>query len=372
MSIGKSVGVVVFAGAVVTIWLWPEAKAPVAPEEAVRPVRSCVVKGDAVMPELRFAGQIKATESRNLRFKQSGRIERIPVSKGQRVKKGERLAWLFADDFRNRVEETTAVAERDRLTFQRISDAAKKNAVSKEELSRAEAQLRQSEANLALAKRALDETSLYAPFDGMIADIPATELDMVSASDRILVLQDLTKIKIDAAIPETIAILQRKIRHNDGGDANRCSSFVSFDSFPGRTFAADFVECTVMADRSTQTFTATYVMEPVADLLLLPGMSATVIIPAGTYSIATGIDDSPTFDIPESAVGVDAGGGYFAWRLDPDSESGVYVAHRVELGVRLLKGERMSVHSGVKPGDRIATAGVAVLSEGRRVTLLND
>ena len=372
MSIGKTVGIVMFAGAVAAIWLWPAAKAPSVPEEIVRPVRSCVVTGDSVMPELRFAGQIKATESRTLRFKQAGRVERIPVSKGQKVKKGDRLAWLFADDFKNRVEEMTAVAERDRLSYQRISDAAKKNAVSREELSRAEAQLRQSEANLELAKRALEETVLTAPFDGSIADIPATELDMVSSADRIVVLQDLSRIKIDAVIPETIAILQRKIRHNDASDTNRCVITVTFDSFPGRVFDASFVECTVVADKDTQTFTATYRMDPVDDLLLLPGMSATVVIPAGTYRIDTASDGAPSVDIPESAVGVDGQGGYFAWRLDPDAEAGVYVAHRVALGGCLLKGSRMSVTSGVKSGDRVATAGVAVLSEGRRVTLLND
>ena len=371
MSIGKIAGMVMFAGATAAIWMWPGVKPPAAPAEVVRPVRSCVVKGDSVMPELRFAGQVKATESRTLRFKQAGRIERIPVSKGQNVKRGDRLAWLFSDDFRNRVEETTAAAERDRLSYRRISDAAKKNAVSKEELSRAEAQLRQSDANLELAKRAYDETALIAPFDGVIADIPATELDMVSSADPVVVLQDLSKIKIDAVIPETIAILQRKIRHADASGTDRCDTTVTFDSFPGRVFDATFVECTVVADKATQTFTATYVMDPVDDLLLLPGMSATVVIPAGTYRFETE-SGSVSVDIPESAVGVDGKGGYFAWRLDPDGEAGVYVAHRVGLEGCLLKGSRMSVGSGIREGDRIATAGVAVLTEGRRVTLLNE
>ena len=32
----------------------------------------------------------------------------------------------------------------------------------------------------------------------------------------------------------------------------------------------------------------------------------------------------------------------------------------------------MTVMSGVKPGDRLATAGIAILTEGRKVTLLKD
>ena len=368
MSIGKIVGVVMFAGATAAIWLWPKAEAPEAPDETVRPVRSFVVKSGTSLPEMRFAGKVKADESRTLRFKQSGRLERIPVAKGQRVKKGEKLAWLFSEDFENRLQESTAAAERDRLSFQRLSDAAKKNAVSKEEVSKAEAQLKQSEARLTLDKRALDETVLLAPFDGTIADVPATELDMVSAADPIVVLQDMSRIKIDAAVPETVAILQRKLKPVDPKEEG-CSVSVVFDSWPAKSYRARFLEYTAAANEGTQTYTATYVMDPIADLLLLPGMSATIVVPAGSYSFGAE-DESSSIDIPESAVGVDGQGGYFAWKLVPEGD--VFVARKVSLGNCHLKGDKMTVMSGVKPGDRLATAGIAILTEGRKVTLLND
>lgn len=366
MSIGKIIGVGLFAAATAAIWLWPEAKAPEVPDTVVRPVRSCVVSGDSLLPELRFSGKIRAGESRTLCFKQTGRIERIPVVKGQRVKKGEKLAWLFSDDYKNRLEEATASAERDRLSFKRISDAAKKNAVSQEEVSRAEAQLRQSEANLSLAKRALEDTVIIAPFDGTVADVPATELDMVSTLDSIVVLQDMSKIKVDVAVPETIVILQRRMKYK-GGESD-CKVDVIFDSLPDRRFPVKFVEYTAAADEKSQTYTATYIMDPVRDLLLLPGMSATISVPAGSYYFEKKENDSGRLDIPESAVGVDGAGGYYAWRLDPEGD--VFVAHKVVLKDCFMKGETMSVGSGIKPGDRLATAGITVLTEGRKVTLL--
>ena len=369
MSIGKIVGVVVFAGATAAIWLWPKAEAPVAPDESVRPVRSFVVKAGTSLSEMRFAGKVKADESRTLRFKQSGRLERIPVAKGQRVKKGDKLAWLFAQDFESRLQESTAAAERDRLSFKRISDAAKKNAVSKEDVSKAEAQLKQSEARLALDKRALEETVLLAPFDGTIADVPATELDMVSPADPIVVLQDMSRIKIDAAVPETITILQRKLKWTGPTSEDACLVSVVFDSWPEKTYPARFLEFTSAANDGNQTYTATYVMDPIGDLLLLPGMSATVIVPAGSYSFSAE-DESASIDIPESAVGVDGQGGYFAWKLVPEED--VFVARKVALGNCLIKGGMVTVETGVKPGDRLATAGIAILTEGRKVTLLND
>ena len=367
MSIGKIIGAAVFAGATAAIWLWPEAKAPEPPAESVRPIRSYVVGEKSIMPELRFVGRIKAGASRTLAFKQAGRVQRIPVASGQTVKKGEKLAWLFADDFKNRLEEATAAAERDRLSFKRISEAAAKNAVSKEELSRAEAELRKSEANLELARRALAETEIIAPFDGMIASVPGTELNMVGSNDKIVVLQDISKIKIDVAVPETIVILQPHMSYVGGDD---CILDVEFDSLPGRKFHARFLEYVAAADAESQTYTATYQMEPVEDLLLLPGMSASVIVPAGHYSLDGGAVGLTGVDIPEAAVGVDGQGGYFVWKLERDGET--FLAHKTPISDCFAKGERMSVGSGLKPGDRIATAGVSVLTENRRVRLMED
>lgn len=367
MNIGKIIGAAVFAGATAAIWLWPDSPAPKVPEETVRPVRSTVITGDSVLPELRFAGKVKAGKSRTLHFKHSGRIERIPAGKGMRVSKGEKVAWLFSEDFKNRLEEATASAERDRLSYKRVSDAAKKNAVSKEELSRSEAQLRQSEANLELAKRALEETVLVAPFDGTVADVPATELDMVSSADPILVLQNMSKIKVDVAVPETIVILQKKIRYVNG---DNCRLEVVFDSLPDRSFPVKFVEYTATADAGTQTYTATYEMDPPEDILLLPGMSATIVVPAGTYYFDQGSAETKKIDVPESAVGVDGKGGYFVWKLVKEGD--VYVAHKAAVTGCFLKGDKMRIEGGVSVGDRVATAGVAVLTEGRKVTLLND
>lgn len=371
MNIGKIIGVIVFVAATTAVFLWPHAAAPDAPEEILRPVRSFVVQRGDFMPELRFAGTVKAESSRTLCFKQTGRIESIPLNKGQFVKKGEKLAWLYSEDFKNRLEESTAAVERDRLSYKRIADAAKKNAVSQEEVSKAQAQLRQSEARYEMDRRALEETVLVAPFDGTVADVPASELDMVSASSPIVVLQDMSRIRIEAAVPETIAILQRRMQRCGSGATNGCNVSVVFDSCADRTYAARFFEYTAAADAHTQTYAATYVMDPVDDLFLLPGMSATVIVPAGSYRLKDAdATAAETVDIPESAVGVDDAGRYFAWRLDRDGE--VFVAHKVLLAKCLLKGETMRVGDGVKPGDRLATAGIAVLTEGRKVTLLKE
>lgn len=367
MEYGKITGGILLVGATAAVWFWPNAeKEPSAPEP-VRPIRSVAVTANDRMPDLKFVGTVKATETRVLAFKQSGRIERIPVDKGQKVKKGEKLAWLDPKDFRDKLAVAEAAVNRDRLSFQRKSDAAKKRAISSEELSQAEAQLKQSEATHELAKRALEETVLVAPFDCVVADVAASELDMTSANVPALTVQDLSKIKVDVVYPEAMVILARKLKACDGSDFFAVD--VSFDSFPGRSFKAHFVEFTAKADAKTQTFIGTYVMTPPEDLLLLPGMSATVRIPGEAYSLTGDEKGRAAIAVPESSVAVGADGRHFVWKLVETAEKGVFETRRTPIEVGSNDRDRVYVNKGLSVGERIATAGVSVLTEGRKVRL---
>jgi len=365
-SLGKITGGMLLVAGTAAVWLWPEAGTPEAGPEPLRPVRSVVVSDTKTMPDFSFSGLVKAGDDRKLVFKQPGRIQRILVKKTQRVRKGEKIAWLIPDDFQNRLADAEAAAKRDRLTFERVKSAAGKNAVSQEELSKAEANLKRSEAQYQLAKTAMDETVLYAPFDSVIADVPPSELDMVGSGDVIAYVLDLSKIKVDVAVPETFVIRQRQFEWKD-----HATPYVTFDSAGDRKFRAEFVEWKSMAEKNNQTFTATYVLSAPEDLLLLPGMSATVTIPGSAYSLRDAVGRGVA--VPESAVGVEADGTHYAWKLLPaEGHDGVFAATKC----RLANPDRVKdlgtvwVEGDIRPGDRLATAGVSALTEGRLVTLL--
>lgn len=365
MNCGRIVGGVLFVGAVAAVCFWPKGADEMPIEESVRPVRSLVVTSGMEMPDLTFAGEVKADQSRRLAFKQSGRIERIPVIKGQSVKSGEKLAWLDPKDFENRLSKAEAAVRRDRLSFARISEAAKKNAVSREDLSKAEAQLNQSEAEYALAKRDLDETVLRAPFDCTVADVPGTELEMVSAGSPVVIIQDTSVVKIDVQMAEKYVIRYRQLKSVESGP----EYIVSFDSAPGKSYPVKFVEYQAEANKHSQTYAATFMMPQPDDLLLLPGMSATVTLLGRSYRALNDLG-ADAVTVPENAVGVAGDGSKFVWVLSADSNNpAVYMVakRKVELKLRTDAG---LVVTGVRPGERIATAGVSVLTEGRSVTLL--
>ena len=366
---GKIVGGALFAGATLAIWMWPDGTADADADAVVRPVRSMVVEAGRRMPDLHFTGRVKASEDRTLCFKQSGRILRLPVKAGQKISKGDRLAWLDPKDFEDDLAKAEAAELRDRLSCERKREAAKKNAVSKEEVSQAEAQLKQAEAQLALARRALEETVLYAPFDGAVAEVPANELDMVGPSTKIVLVHDLAKVKIDVVMPENAVITSKRVRAVDAADEESGAMRASFDSVPGRSFPVRFVEYVANADTKTQTFLATYEMDAPDDLLLLPGMSATLTLPGDRYFY----DDEAAREavaLPESAVGATDDGRPFVWVLERTEAEGVFTAHRRTVSLDSRQKGDVTVTGGLKAGERVATAGVSVLDEGRRVRLL--
>jgi len=371
--LGKAVGVGLLAGATLAVWFWPKAERPAAEPPVVRPVKSVVVTDGAPSPDLHFAARVKAANSRTLSFRQSGRIQGIAVESGAHVRKGDRLAWLDPTEYKARLAIAEANAAQSRLTYERKAAALKLKGVSQNEVSQAEAAMKGAEAALATAKRDFAETVLYAPFDGVVAQKFADELDVVDVASglkRVLTVQDTETCKIDAALPETMVIRYRNLVFRDVPDENLV--FATFDAYPKRRFPVKFVECQSTSEESrSRTFTATYLMKKPGDLLLLPGMSATITVPGSGYRMREE-SDAGRFELPESAVGAASDGGSFVWVLERTETDGVWCARRRAVQLDVDGGRALRVRGGLKAGERVATSGVTILSEGRRVSLMKE
>lgn len=366
--IGKVVGGAVFAVAAGAIWLWPEHVAETGTPEPVRPIRSIVVQDGTKMPDLEFPGVVKAGEDRTLAFEVPGKILSLPVVKNQRVKKGDVIARLDPKNFEDRVATAKAALERDQESLARYRKVAA-NAVSKEEVSRVEAQVKTSQAAYDSAKRDLERTVLTAPFDGVVADTFPTELDVVAVGSKVALILDTREIAVEVSLPETI-VIRSKMMDTVDGSTNEISRVV-FDSYPGRSFPSRMDEFTAVADSRTQTYKLTFKLANVPELVLLPGMSATVFVDGKDY-VYRDTNLHAAVAVPGSAVAVDDKGGYFVWKVETTSEEGVYTVRKAPIEVASRVGTDVVVNKGVKPGDRIATAGVHLLNEGRRVTLLKE
>ena len=329
----------------------------------VRPVKSIVVGTPKPHAPLRFPGVVDASTGVDLSFEVSGRIIEFPVSRGQHVTKGQVLARLDDRDYANQVKNAEAELAYAESNFNRMKAALEKNAVSQDEYSKAKASADKAKATLEIARKALEDTQLKARFSGVISDTYVDNYDTISSGTAILKLQDLSVLDLAISVPESYVI---------AAPTSIRSKFVfeaSFDSLPGRTFPCRVKDTARIADSVTHTYRATVSLDAPKDLDILPGMSCTVSASIPADSIP---ETSKEFlAVPSDAVGNAFDATHFVWRLD-DNGDGTYTVHRATVTLDSRSGTEIFITKGLNEGDRIAVAGVTVLTEGRIVRLTDD
>ena len=329
----------------------------------VRPVKSMLVGPPPRVPAVHFPGVVDARAGVDLSFEVSGRIVEFPATRGLEVKEGDVLARLDDRDYANNVKTAEAELAYYESNFKRMEAALAQNAVSQDEYSSARASRDKARASLDTAKKALDDTVLKARFTGVVSDTYADNFDTVSAGTPVLKLQDLTAFDLAVSVPESYVL-------SASADIRSHYTFeASFDSLPGRTFPVTIKDAARIADSVTQTYRATFALEAPEGLVILPGMTCNVtsIITEDETAGASG----DRIAVPSNAVGAAADTTSFVWRLD-DNGDGTFTARRATVKLGQRTGENIYVLSGLSAGDRIAVAGVTVLTEGRVVRLTDD
>ena len=357
---GRLIGGALLVAAVAAVFFYRVNPAPEEENPAIRPVKSLVVGAEVQMPKLYFPGTVEADSEVDLSFEVGGRLVEFPVRRGLVVKEGDVLGQLDPRNYENQVKNAEADLERAKSTLGRIEKALKVNAVSQDEYSQARAAVEKAEAQLAIQRKALDDTQLKARFSGVVSDTFADNFDTVSPGHPVLKLQDVSVLTIAVSVPEGYVQLATP-------DRIGTSSFsVQFDSLPGQKFPVQLKEFVTAADPVTQTYRATFSMERPQAVFLLPGMSGTVVLertpPAGTVEPVR---------VPSNAVGFASDGQAFVWVLE-DQGGGIFKTRRQEVALGKRAGDDIEVVDGLAAGARIAVAGVAILTEGRSVRLLKN
>lgn len=127
-------------------------------------------------------GKAEAAETADLRFRQSGEVEKVYVRNGQSVVRGQAVAALDKRQLQHDLENATRALEKSELDLQDFLigqgyDPAAIASVPDDmmRLARLRSGYTQSEASYEMAKYNLETAVLRAPIDGVIADLKQTE-----------------------------------------------------------------------------------------------------------------------------------------------------------------------------------------------------
>ncbi|MCP4593119.1 MAG: efflux RND transporter periplasmic adaptor subunit [bacterium] len=355
--IGLIVGVAAVGGAVYSVFFveWNTQVPP--PPPVVRPLKTMVIESPFAASARKYPGEVRANEEVDLAFQVAGQLIDFPVKKGQDVDEGELLGRLDPRDFENAHSARQAALSRARSEHERISKLAESDVATQKEIYESKSAYDAAAAEERIARKALEDTRLLAPFAGVVADTFIDSFENVNARQPIVSLQQIDHVEIVVNVPE-----ERVVRAERNGEQSRFRFVATFEYLPGREFDVEVKEFSTEADPATQTYAATFVMPAPKDALILPGMTATIREcqkePEATDAVA--------FAIPVDAVPLDGLGNYFVWAVK-DTGEGTGTVHRVDVQVGEMVGDDILVLAGVKPSDRIALAGVHLLEEGQQV-----
>jgi membrane fusion protein, multidrug efflux system len=342
---------------------------------------------------IRATGSLMAEEQADVAAETAGRIVEAPVERGTPVSQGAELVRLSSTETDAQLKEAEANAAQlearlgltagtpfdvDRVPevqnakagadlaqseFARIKSLLDQRVVSQSEYDQRRTQaeaarqqfdaaknsaaqqyqmLEAARARVALARKAVADTVVRAPFTGAVAQRLVSVGDYVTRGTKVAVVVRVNPLRVQLTIPEQFI------------SAVAVGQPVNFevDAYPGRQFEGTikFVSPALQADQRALTIEATV---PNANGVLKPGLFATARIEQRSKT--------PGVLVPASAVQVTSG------------TSRVYVVAGDHVEERIVTtgdtvGDRIEITKGLKAGERVATKNVAQLADGAKVS----
>jgi RND family efflux transporter MFP subunit len=301
---------------------------------------SAAVEQREVQDVIDWPGTVTSSTVANLAPKIMARVIEVRVTAGTPVQPGDVIAVLDDRELRTRAQQAKAVetaaqaqASQAQADLRRTRMLVRKQAATQQDLDTSETQAKSAEAQLAQARDAVDEgqvllgeSTLRAPFAGIVAARMADPGDMGVPGRAIAIVHDPQSLRLEVRIGE------------------RCAAAVT----PGQTLRAridsppssvrvHIDEIAPMADPQSRTVLVKASLD--ADPSLRPGTFGVLEVPCGRHS---------TLLVPKAAV-----------RRTGQLESVRVVINAGEVRLRHVRsgktfGDLVEIVSGLAPGERVA------------------
>ncbi|SIQ21917.1 efflux RND transporter periplasmic adaptor subunit [Aquipseudomonas alcaligenes] len=333
-----------------------------APQPAIS-VSAAVAREQPWQSRLPAIGTLKAYQGVDLTAEVLGTVKEVLFQSGEKVTLGQPLLQLDSEVERAILATAEAVRALARVEYQRGQDLIKRQAISKSEFDRLNAELLKAEASVTQLKAELDKKRILAPFAGTIGIRQVDTGDYLSPGTSFATLQDLSRLYVDFFLPEQdypkLAIGQR-VR-------------LSLAAYPGEVFSGEISALNPKVEETTRNVQVR-AMLPNPDNKLLPGMFANleVLLPG----------EQPQVLVPETAITYTLYGNSVYVISEQKDDKGAVVKDdkgqpRLVVERRFVEtGERRDgqvlVLKGLQAGEQVVTAGQLKLDNGAHVAIVED
>ncbi|MBO4488042.1 MAG: efflux RND transporter periplasmic adaptor subunit [Bacteroidales bacterium] len=318
-------------------------------DRAVEPVEVTVMTVDTISGSLSrtYVGDVTENLSISLGFPLGGRVEKVYVKAGDKVRAGQLLASVDKTSARNAYQSAKATLDQAEDAYARLKQVYEQGSVAEVKWVEMQTNLDKARAMEQMAKKQLDDCDLHAPVSGVVdrceAQAGATLLPGVPA----VTLLDVHSLSVSFSVPEDdIAAIHV-------GD----TATVIVPALQDRALKVKITESGVSASRVVHSYNvkALFVRPPAE---LLPGMVCKVRFHKQNTS-------SKGLVIPAKSV-----------QTHPQGQCVWLVRHgkaqRVIVQSSGFVANGVLISSGLQPGDTLVTAGMQKLYPNAPVLIHSD
>lgn len=328
-------------------------------------VKAESIEVDVVYPEravdagLTLTGSVSAVHNAQLASQQSGIVANIFVEAGDVVTQGQLLLSLDDTLAQLQFEQASAelnIAEVALQEAQRLHQELK--ALSKRQLvaqtllaerqaniSKADAELKNAKAKLALQQELLTRHLIKAPFAGVVTDRMVDVGEWIGTQDKVFSLISSDKLRIELAAPQQYFAQLSQASTIQANIHSQQNKNAVINSQVERVIAS--------VNKANRTFKVFVIVPENSGLVMGSSAQVTIQLPAA--------DNSQVW-LPKSALKRHPDGGYSIFAVNNDT------AERVFVEVTQQQAERVAV-KGASASQQYIKAGVELLQSGAKVSV---
>ena len=316
-------------------------------------VSTAIVHEEQWPDTLSAIGSVNAAQGVIVAPEIAGTVTQIAFESGATVNQGDLLVKLDTSSEDAQLRAMEAQVQLAKLNAERTKVLRANNTVSQSELDQAEATLLEAQANADNIRATIAKKTIRAPFAGRLGIRLVNLGEQLDVGKSIVSLQSLTPMYVDFSLPQQdLEKLQTGLK-----------VLVTADAYPGKKFEGDLTAINPDLNATTRSIQLRASFAN-ADQLLRPGMFVRVQVELP--------GEEKVLAIPATAI-LSAPYGDAIYLLEPQVAAGVtnLVAQQKFIRTGRALGDFVSVESGLKPGDRVVSAGQFKLHSGDRVLVNN-
>jgi RND family efflux transporter MFP subunit len=297
---------------------------------------------------LSYSGTIEESESIPLSFSVVGSVAKVLVSEGDFVKKGQLLAVLNDETYKNAYDMSLATLKQAEDAYNRLLPMYKNGNLPEIKLVEVETGLQQAKSASLIAKKNVDDCKLYSPVDGIVGK-RSIEPGMSAVPN----LTSITIVKIEKVFAK-VPVSESEISSIKKGDKAK----IKIAALNNSEFIGAVEEIGVMADPIAHTYKVKIGIENKTHQIK-PGMICNVALYKNKSNKAEGLF------VPNRAVLVDEQGRNFVYVVNNNKAVRKYV----KTGKLLSNG--IEITEGLNDGEQIVVAGQQKLVDNSSVHIVN-